>query len=126
MYDKNNIFAKILRGEIPCEKIYEDETTLFFNDINPVAKIHVLGIPKAPCVDYSDFINNCDDKMVLHFFKKVEVVINILKINESGYRIITNSGKNGNQEVPHFHIHILGGQELGTKIEKDNYSFTIT
>ena len=115
-YDEQNIFAKILRGEISCEKIYEDDSTLFFNDINPSAKIHVLGIPKAPCVDFSDFINTCNEKTVSHFFKKVEFVVNILEINKSGYRIISNSGKDGKQEVLHFHVHILGGKNLGRMI----------
>ena len=94
MYDENNIFAKILKKEIPCNKIYEDEHSLFFNDINPQAKIHVLGIPKTQCVDYS--------------------LIERLNIAIKGYRIITNSGKDGGQEVPHFHIHILAGEKIGS------------
>ena len=113
MYDENNIFAKIIRGEIPCEKIYEDEEVLFFLDINPAAKIHVLAIPKTPCVDYSDFILKNDPKIIADFFKKIDVVVDKLGIKESGYRIISNSGRDGGQEVPHFHFHILGGEKIG-------------
>ena len=114
MYEENNIFAKIIKGEIPCEKVYEDESVLFFKDINPAAKIHILGIPKTPCVDFSDFIIKNDPKIVSDFFKKTNKVIDKLDIKKSGYRIITNSGKNGRQEVLHFHIHILGGEKLGS------------
>ena len=112
MYDKNNIFAKILRKEIPCDKIYEDENFLFFKDIDPKAKIHVLGIPKVECADFSDFVSKYDNNLVSQFFKKTEYVINLLGLNNSGYKIISNSGLNGGQEVPHFHIHILGGEKL--------------
>ncbi|MDA9742747.1 HIT domain-containing protein [Pelagibacteraceae bacterium] len=114
MYDENNIFAKILRREIPCDKVYEDEFSLFFNDIAPQAKIHVLGIPKFPCTTYSDFLKIADNQNILSFFKSVEIVINKLKINQNGYRLITNAGKDGGQEVPHFHIHILAGEKIGT------------
>ena len=113
MYDENNIFAKILRKEIPCDKIYEDEFSLFFNDINPQTKVHVLGIPKFPCTTFSDFIINTDNKTVSSFFKSVQLVINRLNIEKDGYRLITNSGINGGQEVPHFHIHILAGEKIG-------------
>ena len=107
MYDENNIFAKILNSEIQCDKVYEDKDVLFFNDINPVSKIHVLGIPKVKCVNFSDFVKKTNKESVFNFFTKVEMVINLLGISETGYRIITNSGKDGGQEVPHFHIHIL-------------------
>ncbi len=116
MYDESNIFAKIIREEIPCKKIYEDENTLFFYDINPVAEIHILGIPKNPCTDFSDFISKSEPSIVLDFFNKVDLVIDKLGIKDSGYRLISNSGKNGGQEVPHFHIHILGGKNLNAKI----------
>ncbi len=114
MYDENNIFAKILRKEIPCNKVYEDKNSLFFHDINPQAKIHILGIPKVACLDYSDFVSKSDDKTVISFFKSVDLVIDKLKIKEKGFRIITNSGENGDQEVPHFHIHILAGEKIGS------------
>ncbi len=112
MYDENNIFAKIIRGEIPCNKIYEDDTSLFFHDINPTAKIHALGVPKSSCIDFADFINKNNSSIVAGFFNNVEIVIEKLGIKESGYRLISNSGINGRQEVPHFHIHILGGERL--------------
>ena len=114
MYDENNIFAKILRKEIPCDKVYEDEFSLFFNDINPQAKIHILGIPKFPCTNFSDFLKKADNENITSFFKSVHNVIIKLKIEESGYRLITNSGVDGGQEVPHFHIHILAGEKIGS------------
>ena len=116
MYDNNNIFAKIIDGKIPCKKIYEDEDVLFFEDINPVSKVHILGIPKVKCIDFSDFISSYDHGVVANFFHKVDVVIERLRIKESGYRIISNSGVDGGQEVSHFHIHILGGEKIGAKI----------
>ena len=115
MYDENNIFAKIIRGEISCDKVYEDENCLFFYDINPTAKIHVLAVPKTACVDISDFVLKNDNEIVSDFFRKIEIVIDKMGIKNSGYRIISNSGINGGQEVPHFHIHILGGQKFGTQ-----------
>tara|TARA_B100000427_G_C15077225_1_gene406814 strand:+ start:187 stop:537 length:351 start_codon:yes stop_codon:yes gene_type:complete len=114
MYDNSNIFSKILKNEIPCDKVYEDEISLFFNDINPQAKIHVLGIPKFQCIDYSDFIHKATNETIISFFKSVEVVIDKLNIRDRGFRIITNSGSDGGQEVPHFHVHILGGEKIGS------------
>ena len=114
MYDENNIFAKILRKEIPCNKVYEDEFSLFFNDINPQAKIHILGIPNFPCTTFSDFLKNADNENITSFFKSVQLVINDINIEETGYRLITNSGEDGGQEVPHFHIHILAGEKIGS------------
>ena len=113
MYDKSNIFAKILRKEIPCDKVYEDSVSLFFNDVNPQAKIHVLGIPKFPCSTFSEFTKNADNEIITSFFKNVQLVINKLNVEKSGYRLITNSGEDGGQEVPHFHIHILAGEKIG-------------
>ena len=112
MYDENNIFAKIIKGEIACKKVYEDEKTLFFHDINPIAEVHILGIPKKPCIDFSDFVKNFDSSAVSDFFIRAEKIIESIGINNSGYKIITNSGKDGGQEVPHFHIHIIGGKKL--------------
>ena len=114
MYDENNIFAKILRKEIPCDKVHEDEFSLFFNDINPQAKIHILGIPKFTCTTFSDFLKNADNENITSFFKSVQFVINDINIEETGYRLITNSGEDGGQEVPHFHIHILAGEKIGS------------
>ena len=113
MYDENNIFAKIIRKEIPCEKIYEDEKVLFFKDINPQAKIHILGIPKVEAVSYSDFVENFDQQEISYFFKSIFVVVKKFDLDKTGYRLITNKGLDANQEVPHFHVHILGGNNLG-------------
>ena len=114
MYDEHNIFAKILRKEIPCNTVHEDAFSLFFYDINPQAKIHVLGIPKFPCITFSDFLKNADNENITSFFKSVQLVINNLNIENKGYRLITNSGEDGGQEVPHFHIHILAGEKIGS------------
>lgn len=113
MYDSNNIFAKILRKDIPCDPIYEDDKVFFFNDINPQAKVHVLGIPKIQVINFYDFIEKADPKTVQYFFSKTNEVIRLLNIEKTGFRIVTNNGKNSGQEVPHFHIHILGGEILG-------------
>ena len=112
MYDKNNIFAKILKNEINCDLIYEDNKVVFFNDVNPQAKIHILGVPKIEVVDFNDFILKADKEMIAHFFSKTYEVVKQANINKSGFKIITNSGVNGGQEIPHFHIHILGGEKL--------------
>lgn len=112
MYDKNNIFAKILRKEIPCDMVYEDEKTLFFNDISPQAKVHILGIPKMEVINFGDFIKKARSEDVKYFFFKAYEIIEKKKIEKNGYKILTNSGENGGQEVLHFHIHILGGEKL--------------
>ena len=116
MYDKNNIFAKILRGEISCDVVYNDERFLFFNDINPQAKVHILGIPKMEVLDFGDFISKANAKTTTDFFLKAYEIIKEKKIQQSGFKIITNSGENGGQEVPHFHIHILGGEKIYFKV----------
>ena len=116
MYDNNNIFAKIIRGDIPCKKVYEDESCLFFYDINPVAPIHILAIPKKPNIDFYDFISSNKTETVSNFFNKINQVIDKLEIKNDGYRLVSNSGINGGQEVPHFHIHILAGEKLKSKI----------
>ena len=117
MYDKNNIFAKIIRSEIPCDKVYEDEDVLFFNDINPIAKVHVLAIPKIECVDFIDFMQKANDDKINNFYKKIFKVIEDLGLKDQGYRLVSNSGKNGGQEVAHYHVHIIGGEKLGSKID---------
>ena len=113
MYDKNNIFAKIIRNEIPCKKFFEDDKVLFFNDINPKAKIHILGIPKAEVKSLSDFIVRSSESDFKYFFQQIYEVIKKLELDKTGYRLITNDGENANQEVSHFHVHILGGNNLG-------------
>ena len=112
MYDVNNIFAKILRKEISCEVVYEDDKVLFINDINPQAKIHILAIPKMDVENFNDFILQSDQKTIKYFFSKIHDVTKELTLEQSGYRLVTNTGKNANQEVPHFHIHILAGENL--------------
>ena len=118
MYDDNNIFAKIIRNEILCDKIFEDDKTLFFNDINPKAKIHILGLPKAKAISLSDFIIQSSEINFKYFFQKIFEVIKKFELDKTGYRLITNDGINANQEVPHFHVHILGGNNLGDEFFK--------
>lgn len=119
MYDKNNIFAKIIRGEVPCDKIYEDEFTLAFKDINPQTKIHVLVIPKGFYKDMNDFSENATKEEVMAFFNAIVKVVHILGIKNKGYRCINNNGNDGGQEVPHLHFHILGGQIVGRMVSKN-------
>ena len=115
-YDYNNIFAKILKAEISCEKINENENTLAFLDINPLAPIHILIIPKKPYINFYDFNKNASSDEILDFWKLINFIIETKNIENSGFRIITNSGKDGNQDVPHFHVHLLGGKNLGKMI----------
>ena len=115
-YDENNIFAKILRSKIPCNKILENKYALAFYDINPQAPIHVLVIPKNPYINFYDFTKNASVNEVNFFWKLVNDVIDHLKFENKGFRVITNSGDDGNQDVPHFHVHILGGKNLGRMI----------
>ena len=117
-YDKNNIFAKILRGEIPCKKIYEDEYVFAFYDINPQAKVHLLVIPKGKYISFSDFSKNASKDEIEGFFKAVGKVAEDQDLIGDGYRILANQGVNAGQEVPHFHVHIFGKQSLGPMISK--------
>jgi histidine triad (HIT) family protein len=118
MYDQNNIFAKILRGEIPCDKIYEDKYTLAFKDINPQAKIHVLLIPKGEYVDMSDFAANAKSEEIEGLIRALGKVANILGVSASGYRYLGNNGNDSGQEVSHLHFHIFAGEKLGRMISK--------
>jgi diadenosine tetraphosphate (Ap4A) HIT family hydrolase len=118
MYDKNNIFAKILRGEISCDKIYEDKFVLAFKDINPQAKFHILVIPKGAYINLDDFSKKAKTGEIEALIRALGKVANILGISESGFRCLTNNGNNGGQEVPHLHFHIFGGEELGKMINK--------
>ena len=115
-YDNNNVFAKILKGVIPCQKIDENKFSLAFTDINPQASIHILVIPKNPYIDFYDFTKNATSEEVKFFWELVNDVITKKGIEDMGFRIITNSGKDGNQDVPHFHAHVLGGKNLGRMI----------
>ena len=121
-YDRNNIFAKILRGEIPLkpdEKIYENEYVLSFYDINPRKKIHALVIPKGEYTDLDDFIEKASEKEIFEFFKGINSVAKKLGISldkGKGYRAIANVGEDGGQEVPHLHFHLVGGEKVGKMI----------
>ena len=115
-YDNNNIFAKILRGEVPCEKIYEDEYVLSFYDVNPQRKIHALVIPKGNYIDLDDFNAKATDKEIVGYFKGISKVAKKLGISVDigkGYRTISNLSDHGGQEVPHLHFHLLGGEKVG-------------
>ena len=119
-YDKNNIFAKILRGEIPCKKIYEDEYVLAFYDINPQKKIHALVIPKGEYVNLDDFSSNASEKEIVGLIKGIGIVAKKLGISEAvkggGYRSLVNVGEHGGQEVPHLHFHLFGGEKVGKMV----------
>jgi diadenosine tetraphosphate (Ap4A) HIT family hydrolase len=112
-YDENNIFAKILRGEIPCDKVFENEHVLAFKDISPAAPVHVLVIPKGAYVSVYDFGKNASAEEITTFWKAVSEISDELGLNDAGFRTIANTGSNGGQEVPHFHVHLLGGKPLG-------------
>ena len=111
-YDPDNIFAKILKGEIPADKVYEDEYCLAFHDINPAAKVHILVIPKGEYISFDDFIHKASQHEVCQFFLAIRTIARDFGLKEDGYRIVSNHGKHGNQTVPHFHFHILGGEQL--------------
>jgi histidine triad (HIT) family protein len=119
-YDENNVFAKIIRNEIPCNKVYEDDYCLAFHDVNPAAPIHILVIPKGPYSSFDNFCSNGSSDEISSFFKGVSNVITKLNL-PNGYRIITNSGIDGCQTVNHFHIHILAGEKLGPLVVQDNH-----
>jgi len=121
-YDQNNIFAKILRGEIPCDKVYESDYALAFKDINPQAKVHVLVIPKGAYVNMDDFSHNASSEEITGLIRALGEVAKIVGVSEytsgKGYRYIGNNGSDGGQEVPHLHFHIVGGEPLGRMISK--------
>ncbi|MCE7883220.1 MAG: histidine triad nucleotide-binding protein [Actinobacteria bacterium ATB1] len=112
-YDRDNIFARILRDEIPCDKVFEDDHVLAFHDINPQAPTHVLVIPKGEYVSMDDFTANASDVEVAALFRAVGAVARELGLAGSGYRILANHGPDSHQEVPHLHVHIFGGRPLG-------------
>jgi histidine triad (HIT) family protein len=115
-YDDQNIFAKILRGEIPCRKVFEDEWALAFEDIAPQAPTHVLVVPKGPYVSLVDFTTKASDAEITGFWRAVTTVARQLNLEEPGYRIIGNVGPDSGQEVPHLHVHIFAGRPLGRLI----------
>ena len=112
-YDDNNVFARILRGEIPCRRVFEDEHALAFHDVAPQAPVHVLVIPKRPCVSFADFSAHATDAELAGFIRAVGRVATLLGLDEPGYRLLANMGVHAGQEVPHFHVHLFGGGPLG-------------
>lgn len=117
-YDSTNIFAKIIRGEIPCNKVYEDDFALAFHDIQPAAPVHVLVIPKGEYTSFHDFSEKASASQIQGFFRTVRNVAQQLGLPESGYRLITNHGPDASQSVPHFHVHILAGTQMGALLPK--------
>ncbi|NVD45790.1 HIT domain-containing protein [Qipengyuania atrilutea] len=117
-YDDDNIFAKILRGEIPSTKVYEDEWAFAFEDINPQAKLHILVIPKANYVSWDDFSARASDSEIAGFIRAVGHVAREHDLVEPGYRLLANVGHYAGQEVPHLHVHLFGRQPLGPMIAK--------
>ena len=119
-YDNNNIFAKILRSEIPCKKIYENEYILSFYDINPQKKLHAIVIPKGEYIDLDDFSSRASGKEISELIKGISLVAKKLGIslssNGKGYRSLVNIGEHGGQEVPHLHFHLFGGEKVGKMV----------
>ncbi|HYE49857.1 MAG TPA: histidine triad nucleotide-binding protein [Azospirillaceae bacterium] len=117
-YDPNNIFARILRGEIPCKKVFEDEHVLAFHDIHPQAPTHILVIPKGAYVSFADFSATASDAEIAAFTRAVGRIAREAGVEETGYRLLANHGPDSHQEVPHLHVHILGGRKLGPLVMK--------
>ena len=120
IYDENNIFAKILRGEIPCNKIYEDDYILSFHDISPQKKIHALVIPKGKYINLDDFGSKASPEEMVGLLKGINIVAKKLGISTEvgkGYRALTNISDHGGQEVPHLHFHLFGGEKVGKMVE---------
>ena len=117
-YDDSNIFAKILRGELPCKKVYEDEHALAFHDINPLAPVHILVIPKGAYVSWDDFSENASEAEIAGFVRAVGKVARDQQLVVQGYRLLANTGKRAGQEVAHLHVHIFGGQPLGPMLAR--------
>ena len=117
-YDDQNIFAKILRGEIPNRTVYEDDWALAFHDINPQAPVHVLVIPKGPYVSWEDFSRLASEAEIAGFVRAIGMVARDLGLVVPGYRLLANVGMNGHQEVPHLHVHLFGGRPLGPMLAR--------
>jgi len=116
-YDDNNVFAKMLRGEIPCNTIQDNEHALAFHDINPQTPTHALVIPKGRYISADDFLNEASDAEIAGFFRTLGRVARELGVQENGYRLLANCGRDAHQEVPHFHVHIFAGCDLGAMIQ---------
>lgn len=117
-YDDQNIFAKILRDEIPSKRVYEDEWAIAFHDIAPQAQVHILVIPRGSYVSWDDFSRNASDEEIGGFIRAVGTVAREHDLVAPGYRLLANVGYHGGQEVPHLHVHLFGGQPLGPMIAR--------
>ena len=117
-YDDRNVFAKILRGELPCRKVYEDDHALAFHDLNPQAPIHVLVIPKGEYVSWDDFSERASEAQIAGFVRAVGKVARDEGLVAPGYRLLANVGRDGHQEVPHLHVHLFGGRPLGPMLAR--------
>lgn len=117
-YDDQNIFARLLRGEIPARTLYEDEWAVAFHDINPQAPTHVLVIPKGPYVSFADFSAKASDAEIAGFVRAIGAVTRQLELEGAGYRLLANMGPHGHQEVPHLHVHVFGGKPLGPMLAR--------
>ena len=113
-YDSNNVFAKILKGEIPCDRVYEDDHVLAFKDINPKGPTHVLVLPKGSYTSLLDFSIRATVDEIAIFFQTVAKIAELLGLQEKGFRLISNTGIDAGQEVSHFHVHLIGGKRLGS------------
>ena len=117
-YDDDNVFAQILRGELPCKKVYEDEHALAFHDINPLAPVHILVIPKGQYVSWDDFSERGSEAEIAGFVRAIGLVARDAGMVVQGYRLLSNVGKRSGQEVPHLHVHIFGGEPLGRMLAR--------
>lgn len=117
-YDDSNIFARIIRGELPSKKVYEDEYVLAFHDINPLAPTHILVIPKGAYVSWDDFSANAPEAEIAAFVRALGKIAREAGLVEPGYRLLANTGMNSGQEVPHLHVHIFGGRPLGPMLAR--------
>ena len=116
-YDDGNIFARIIRGEIPCDKVYEDDHVLAFRDISPQTPTHILVVPKGAYVSFADFSQKASPEEIAAFVRATGKIASEAGLDEPGYRILANHGRDAHQEVPHFHLHLFGGKDLGRMIK---------
>jgi histidine triad (HIT) family protein len=117
-YDEANVFARILRGDLPCKKVHESDHALAFHDLNPLAPIHVLVVPKGAYVSWDDFSEKASDAEIADFIRAVGAVARMTGASAQGYRLLANIGKRGGQEVPHLHVHVFGGAPLGPMLAR--------
>ena len=117
-YDRNNVFARILRGEVPCRKVYEDEHVLAFHDIRPQAPTHIVVIPKGEYVSVDDFSERASEAELVAFLRAISRIAREQGVIDGGYRILANHGAAAHQDVPHFHLHLFGGRDLGPMLRR--------